>query len=444
MKKVNVGIIGMGFIGKLHYRALSVLPFIKIKAVCVSRPEKTAEVKAQYPADIVSDDWRMIIEDPSVEVIHNCTPNHLHDEINEAAIKAGKHIYAEKPLSLAAGKAHDIWKLAEKYGIAHGVNHQYRFHPAVMEMKNRIREGKAGQLFFIRGCYLQDSLTRRNDYSKRRIPETSPARAVLDIGVHWADLAAYVLSSPVEKVYARMYTHYPARTDPLTGKEMKIHSDDTTSVMVKFLNGVEGHALFSKCMAGHKNDLVITVSGGEKEYSWEQQRCDLLCVGSRENGNAVEYMCKENCGDVEAVWERGLEGMGIVVLHSAHASKIFARLMGTKTQRLHWKENDERQRYWVVAPGHPIVQGIDGESFDIPADENYGEYFDIPHPDELVFLTVSEGGEIFRSGCCWRRGKGRIFYFQAGHETCPVYYQEEVMAIIINAVKWTASVCKNN
>ena len=297
MKKVNVGIIGMGFIGKLHYRALSVLPFIKIKAVCVSRPEKTAEVKAQYPADIVSDDWRMIIEDPSVEVIHNCTPNHLHDEINEAAIKAEKHIYAEKPLSLAAGKAHDIWKLAEKYGIAHGVNHQYRFHPAVMEMKNRIREGKAGQLFFIRGCYLQDSLTRRNDYSKRRIPETSPARAVLDIGVHWADLAAYVLSSPVEKVYARMYTHYPARTDPLTGKEMKIHSDDTTSVMVKFLNGVEGHALFSKCMAGHKNDLVITVSGGEKEYSWEQQRCDLLCVGSRENGNAVEYMCKENCGD---------------------------------------------------------------------------------------------------------------------------------------------------
>ncbi len=165
---------------------------------------------------------------------------------------------------------------------------------------------------------------------------------------------------------------------------------------------------------------------------------DVLVLWSHKNWRELKDIY------VEAVWERVLEGMGIVVLHSAHASKIFARLMGTKTQRLHWKENDERQRYWVVAPGHPIVQGIDGEYFDIPADETYGEYFDIPHPDELVFLTVSEGGEVFRSGCCWRRGKGRIFYFQAGHETCPVYYQEEVMAIIINAVKWTASVCKNN
>lgn len=297
MKIINVGIIGMGFVGTLHYQALSALPFIKIRAVCVSRPEKIDAVREQYPAEIITDDWKEIVDDPVIEVIHNCTPNHLHDDINMAAVKAGKHIYSEKPLSLTAEKAYRVWKTAEEAGVAHGINHQYRFHPAVMEMKRRIQAGLAGHLLYIRGCYLQDSLTCRGDYSKRRIPETSPARTVLDIGIHWADTASFVLSSPVERVYAKMYTHYPVRTDPLTGEKVEIHSDDTTSVLVRFTNGVEGQALFSKCMAGHKNDLTVTVSGEEREYSWEQQRCDLLYTGSRETGTAAEYISRENCSD---------------------------------------------------------------------------------------------------------------------------------------------------
>lgn len=139
----------------------------------------------------------------------------------------------------------------------------------------------------------------------------------------------------------------------------------------------------------------------------------------------------------QRVRDRVLEGMGFVALHSAHASKPFRLLMGTHSENLRWRENDELQRYWIVAPGHPITAGL-GEYFEIPHDESYGEYFDIPQPDEQVFISWVQGGEVFRSGCCWRRGAGRVFYFQAGHETYPIYYQSEVQRVILNAVRWAA------
>ncbi|HHU02030.1 MAG TPA: trehalose utilization protein ThuA [Christensenellaceae bacterium] len=139
---------------------------------------------------------------------------------------------------------------------------------------------------------------------------------------------------------------------------------------------------------------------------------------------------------VAAMQKRVLEGMGLLLLHSSHASKIFSRLMGTRTQCLRWREADEWQRVWTVNPAHPIAQGLEKEYFIIPKDETYGEYFEIPQPDEQVFLTTSQGGEVLRSGCCWYRGLGRIFYFSSGHETYPVYYQSEVRQILINAVRW--------
>ena len=142
---------------------------------------------------------------------------------------------------------------------------------------------------------------------------------------------------------------------------------------------------------------------------------------------------------VDAMQKRVLEGMGLVLLHSAHASRVFARLMGTRTQCLKWRENDEWQRVWTVMPGHPIAQGLEKEYFVIPQDETYGEYFEIPQPDELVFLTTAQGGEVLRSGCCWYRGQGRVFYFASGHETYPVYYQKEVRTVLLNAVRWAAA-----
>ena len=128
---------------------------------------------------------------------------------------------------------------------------------------------------------------------------------------------------------------------------------------------------------------------------------------------------------VDRVQERILAGMGLIVLHSAHFSKIFRRMMGTSCG-LCWREAAERERLWVVNPNHPITRGC-GRYIEIPNAEMYGEHFDIPEPDELLFVSWFEGGEVFRSGCVWHRGRGKIFYFRPGHETYPIFHHEGVL-----------------
>lgn len=139
---------------------------------------------------------------------------------------------------------------------------------------------------------------------------------------------------------------------------------------------------------------------------------------------------------VNRLHQHVMDGMGLVVLHSGHFSKIFKKLMGTSCD-LKWREANERERIWVINPAHPIAQGL-GEYFEIPHEEMYGEFFDIPAPDELVMVSWFQGGEIFRSGCCFYRGRGRIFYFRPGHETYPTYFQPEVQKVIANGVRWAA------
>lgn len=138
----------------------------------------------------------------------------------------------------------------------------------------------------------------------------------------------------------------------------------------------------------------------------------------------------------ERVQKRVLDGMGMVFLHSAHFSKPFKKLMGTGCD-LKWRESGEKERLWVVDPAHPIVDGL-GEYIELPHTEMYGEHFDIPQPDELVFISWFAGGEVFRSGCCWHRGKGKIFYFRPGHETYPIYYNDQVRHVLANAARWAA------
>jgi trehalose utilization protein len=144
---------------------------------------------------------------------------------------------------------------------------------------------------------------------------------------------------------------------------------------------------------------------------------------------------------VEKVKQRVLDGMGLIVLHSGHFSKIFKELMGTSCD-LKWREADEKERIWIVDPSHPITAGL-GEYIELEKEEMYGEHFDIPAPDQLVMVSWFEGGEVFRSGCTYQRGNGKIFYFRPGHETYPTYYNREVQKVIINAVEWAKPVERN-
>ena len=141
---------------------------------------------------------------------------------------------------------------------------------------------------------------------------------------------------------------------------------------------------------------------------------------------------------VDKIQDRILNGMGLVILHSAHYSKIFKRMMVTSCDLGIVRDDGKRERVWVIEPNHPICRGLN-KYFDIPNTEVYGERFDVPDPDTLVLLSSFEGGEVFRTGCCYRRGLGKIFYFRPGHETYPIFYQTEVQQIIKNSILWAAS-----
>lgn len=148
------------------------------------------------------------------------------------------------------------------------------------------------------------------------------------------------------------------------------------------------------------------------------------------------HMAHDEVADeiVSRVHKRVLNGMGLVVLHSAHMSKIFMKLMGTSCD-LKWREADEKERLWVIDPSHPIAEGI-GEFIELEKEEMYGEHFDVPTPDELIFVGWYEGGNVFRSGMTYKRGNGKIFYFQPGHESYPTYYNKDIQQVIINGVNW--------
>lgn len=139
-------------------------------------------------------------------------------------------------------------------------------------------------------------------------------------------------------------------------------------------------------------------------------------------------------GVVDRVHQRVLGGMGLLALHSAHFSKIFVRLMGT-TCSLAWRNSADTELVWNVAPAHPITAGVP-QPIVIGEQEMYGEFFDIPAPDEQIFLSTFSGGEVFRSGCCWRRGKGKVFYFSPGDQEYPVYHHPDIQRVLANAVQW--------
>ncbi len=139
---------------------------------------------------------------------------------------------------------------------------------------------------------------------------------------------------------------------------------------------------------------------------------------------------------VERVQRHVLAGMGLLVLHSGHFSKIFIRLMGT-TCSLAWRNDAERELVWTVKPGHPIAEGVE-QPIVIGQQEMYGEHFDIPDPDELVFVSSFAGGEVFRSGVTFTRGRGRIFYFSPGDQEYPVYFHAQIRRVLANGVRWAA------
>lgn len=209
-----------------------------------------------------------------------------------------------------------------------------------------------------------------------------------------------------------------------------VHEQENETVAEIYPDGI--HTVIADALREGGFD-VTTATLQEPEHGLTEQVLDETDVLTWW-GHAAHDEVADNI--VERVKTHVLEGMGLLVLHSGHLSKIFRELMGTSCT-LKWREAAETERLWATNPAHPIVDGI-GEYIEVPDAEMYGEHFDIPEPDSLVFTSWFEGGEVFRSGCCYYRGEGRVFYFRPGHETYPIYQQTEIRQVLRNACKWAA------
>ncbi|UOF88692.1 ThuA domain-containing protein [Fodinisporobacter ferrooxydans] len=209
-----------------------------------------------------------------------------------------------------------------------------------------------------------------------------------------------------------------------------IHEKTNPKVSEVYPNGI--HVAIKEGIAGDSFE-IRTATLDQPEHGLTEdvlQHTDVLIWwGHKAHDRVADEI-------VNRVYSRVLQGMGLIVLHSGHFSKIFKKLMGT-TCDLKWREAGEKERIWAVNPAHPIAEGV-GQYIEIENEEMYGEHFDIPAPDELVFISWFAGGEVFRSGCTYYRGQGKIFYFRPGHETYPTYHHKDVLRVIANAVKWAA------
>ncbi len=209
-----------------------------------------------------------------------------------------------------------------------------------------------------------------------------------------------------------------ARHEKTNAKVQKIYPKGIHAAIAKGLNAAGGIECRTATLDEPEHGLTKEVLAKTDVLTW---------WGHMAHGEVSDEIVKR-------VQTRVLEGMGLIVLHSGHYSKIFRTLLGT-TCSLKWREADEKVRLWVIEPSHPIAEGL-GEYFELPQDEMYGEPFGIPTPDKLIFISWFEGGDVFRSGCCFERGNGRIFYFSPGHETYPVFYDKTILKIMANAVRW--------
>lgn len=285
MERTRVGLIGTGWIAGAHLEALRRLETVHVVAVCGRDAARTRAFAQRHGIEGWYTDVEGMLRDAALDAVHGCTNTASHDAVNRAAIAHGKHLYAEKPLSDSAAAAHETWRMAERAGIVHGLNHQYRMNAAVQEMRVRVKRGDAGGILLAHGRYHQQSGLYRTDF-KPRMRERGVTWALSDIGTHWVDTACCVLGRRVEQVLARVVTVYPERELP-DGTPVAVATDDLCTALLRFEGGAEGSCTISKVSAGHMNDLALAVDGTKMSMAWRQEAPGWLSIGHKGRPNEL-------------------------------------------------------------------------------------------------------------------------------------------------------------
>lgn len=301
MKKLKTGILGMGYIGGSHIDAVRRIPECELWAVADANEALAREKAEHYQVPKCYASIDALLADPEIEVIHNCTPNNLHTEINKKVLAAGKHLLSEKPLALNSQEAESLLEVhrAHPESVA-AVNFNYRMNPMVQEMRARVASGEVGKINGVHGCYLQDWLLYDLDYSWRLEPEIAgPSCCVADIGSHWMDLVEHVLGERIVELVADLRTTFPVRKKPLkqvetfsTGKEtpyeeVPVKNEDYASVIFRLSGGATGSFTVSEVSAGHGCYFQVEISGSKESLMWNQEQNDRMWVGRRNGENSV-------------------------------------------------------------------------------------------------------------------------------------------------------------
>jgi len=303
MQTIKAGVIGTGFIGPAHIEALRRLGFVDVVAVAEQNDQLAQAKAAELSIAKGYGDYHQLLADPDVQVVHNCTPNHLHLEVNKAILAAGKHVISEKPLAMNSAESRELVELAETAGVVHAINFNYRYMPLVQQARLMCQAaGDVGRVLAVHGSYLQDWLHQDTDWNWRLVPELSgESRAVADIGSHWCDLVQFVTGQKIVRVMADLVTIHPNRKRPkvdvatYAGKELKpedyeempIQTEDYASVLLEFDSGIHGVMTVNQCAAGRKNRLSFEIDGSKCALAWSQEEPNELWIGRRDGPNQV-------------------------------------------------------------------------------------------------------------------------------------------------------------
>ncbi|MGF7215134.1 putative dehydrogenase [Spirosoma lacussanchae] len=299
MQKINIGVVGTGFIGPAHIEALRRLPNTNVLALCEVTPE-LARQKADQLGIERSATFEELLKMDDIQVVHICTPNFLHYQQSKAALLAGKHVICEKPLAKDLHEAEELVQLAKETGLVNAVHFNLRYYPLVRQMKVMREKGELGDVYSIIGSYLQDWLFYNTDYNWRLEPDKSgDSRAIADIGSHLMDLLEYVTGVKTVAVLADFNTVHKTRKKPLkpvetySGKmlqpedyaDVPINTEDHANVLLRFDNGNRGVITVSQVSAGRKNQLKIEISGSKKTFAFDSESPNQLWIGNRDGYN---------------------------------------------------------------------------------------------------------------------------------------------------------------
>ncbi|RXZ01571.1 Gfo/Idh/MocA family protein [Fictibacillus sp. S7] len=302
MEKIKVGIIGTGFIGPTHIEAIRRLGFVEVYALAESSQDSAEEKAAKLGIPNAYGDYREMLKNKEIQVVHNCTPNHLHFEINRDIILAGKHVLSEKPLAMSSRESEELLALATEKKVVHGVNFNYRQFPVLKQLETMVQNDEIGKVNLVHGSYLQDWLLFDTDYNWRLAPGTGGrSRAVADIGSHWCDTVQYVTGKKIVEVFADLATVIPVRKKPVVNvstfggqqtedesyENVPIHTEDYASVLVRFNDGTKGVFTVSQVSAGRKNRLSFELNGSKCSAYWNQEEPEKLWIGHRNRANEV-------------------------------------------------------------------------------------------------------------------------------------------------------------